>query len=102
VYLEAMAMEKPVVALGNGGAPEIVEHGVNGMLVDPDRPEQLAAHIATLLRSRALRARMGVHGRGQVEARFTAQRMAADFARRYDALTDGAAQQFAVMTRVAG
>ena len=87
VYLEAMAMKKPVIALGNGGAVEIVEHGRNGLLVNPDQPQELATHLATLLRDAALRARMGEHGRRQVEARFTAQRMAADFARLYEELT---------------
>jgi glycosyltransferase involved in cell wall biosynthesis len=87
VYLEAMAMKKPVIALDNGGAVEIVEHGRNGLLVNPERPQELATHLATLLRDPALRSRMGEHGRRRVEARFTAQRMAEDFARLYEDLT---------------
>jgi glycosyltransferase involved in cell wall biosynthesis len=87
VYLEAMAMKKPAIALGNGGAVEVVEPGRNGLLVNPEQPQELATHLATLLRDAALRARMGEYGRRQVEARFTAQRMAADFARLYEELT---------------
>jgi glycosyltransferase involved in cell wall biosynthesis len=36
VYAEAMAMELPVVALDNGGTPEVVEHGVSGLLSATD------------------------------------------------------------------
>src|SRR6185503_5168831 len=32
VFLEAMAMKMPVVAVNNGGTPEVVEHGKAGLL----------------------------------------------------------------------
>ena len=32
VFLEAMAMKRPVVSLNNGGTPEVVEHGRSGLL----------------------------------------------------------------------
>jgi glycosyltransferase involved in cell wall biosynthesis len=103
VYLEAMAMKKPVVALGNGGATEVIDHGRNGLLVTPGRPEELAEHLATLLRDAALRARFGEHGRQHVEARFTAPRMAADFGRVYEAVSAGPAQQAVTLaTRATG
>jgi glycosyltransferase involved in cell wall biosynthesis len=89
VYTEAMAMKKPVLALSNGGAPEIVEHGKSGLLSPHGDHEQLTAHLGVLLRDPALRARMGEYGRQQVEARFTAARMAADTARVYATLTKG-------------
>jgi glycosyltransferase involved in cell wall biosynthesis len=86
VFLEAMAMKKPVVALDNGGTPEVVEHGKSGLLSAPgDRPA-LAANLKLLLRDPPLRSRMGEYGREQVEARFTAARMAADTAAVYDTL----------------
>jgi len=103
VYLEAMAMKKPAIALGNGGAAEVVEHGRNGLLVSPDRPEELATHLAALLRNPGLRARMGEYGRRQVEARFTAERMAADAGRLYQELARVPPQQpVAVPDGVAG
>jgi glycosyltransferase involved in cell wall biosynthesis len=86
VFTEAMAMKKPVVALANGGTLEIVEHGKSGLLSALGDVDALAAHISTLLHDPGLRARMGEHGRRQVEARFTAERMAADVAQVYASL----------------
>jgi glycosyltransferase involved in cell wall biosynthesis len=86
VFAEAMAMKKPVVALDNGGTLEIVEHGKSGLLSPKDDVEALTANLRTLLRDPALRTRMGEYGRRQVEARFTAERMAADVARVYASL----------------
>jgi glycosyltransferase involved in cell wall biosynthesis len=48
---EAMAMGKPVVASRVGGVPDLVEHGRCGLLVEPHEPRDLAAALATLLRS---------------------------------------------------
>jgi glycosyltransferase involved in cell wall biosynthesis len=87
VFVEAMAMKKPVVALANGGTLEIVEHGKSGLLSAPGDIDALAAHVVTLLRDPALRSRMGEYGRSQAEARFTAGRLAEDVAGVYEALT---------------
>jgi glycosyltransferase involved in cell wall biosynthesis len=78
VYLEAFAMKKPVVALDDGGTPEVVEHGASGLLSAPGDQGALAANLLTLLRDPALRRRMGDYGRRQVETRFTPERMARD------------------------
>jgi glycosyltransferase involved in cell wall biosynthesis len=86
VFVEAMAMKKPVVALNNGGAPEVVDHGQSGLLSAQGDVDALAANLLTLLRDPHLRARMGEFGRTQAETRFTAQRLAGDVARVYRAL----------------
>ncbi len=86
VYLEAMAMKKPVVALQNGGTPEVVEHEKTGLLAAPGDRQGLAANILTLIRSPELRAKMGEQGRRRAEERFTPQRMALDTARVYASL----------------
>jgi glycosyltransferase involved in cell wall biosynthesis len=86
VYLEAMAMKKPVVALASGGTLEIIEHGKSGLLSTPGDEAAFAADLITLLRDPAMRRRMGEYGRLQVETRFTPGRMARDTEDIYDAL----------------
>jgi glycosyltransferase involved in cell wall biosynthesis len=78
VFLEALAMKKPVVAYDTGGTPEVVEHAASGLLSAPGDRAALAANVLALLRDPALRASMGEYGRRQVEARFTTERMARD------------------------
>lgn len=50
--MEYMAAAKPIVATRVGGVPELIDHGVNGLLVEPRDPAALAASIAQLLRDR--------------------------------------------------
>lgn len=86
VYLEAMAMQRPVVSLDNGGTPEVVEHGRSGLLSPPGDVAALARHIVTLLGDRELRARMGACGRQRVLEHFGVERMARDAAAAYEAV----------------
>lgn len=86
VFAEAMAMKRPVVALDNGGTPEVVRHGDTGLLSPPGDVPALAGHLLRLLTAPALRARMGERGRREVEARFTPARLAEDVERVYRAV----------------
>lgn len=49
VFLEAMAAGLVPVGTRVGGIPEIIENGVNGLLVPPDSPDELARAILDLL-----------------------------------------------------
>jgi glycosyltransferase involved in cell wall biosynthesis len=83
VFAEAMAMKRPVVALTNGGTPEVVQHGKCGLLSLPGDVDGLAANLRQLLDNPALRTQFGEYGRSRVEQHFTPQRMASDFAALY-------------------
>jgi glycosyltransferase involved in cell wall biosynthesis len=89
VFLEAMAMGLPVVALHSGGTPEVVEDRLTGLLSDPMHVEQLTNNLLALLEDPERRQRMGVAGRRRVEAYFSTPRMAADTALVYKRLTSG-------------
>ncbi|MEE8110615.1 MAG: glycosyltransferase family 4 protein [bacterium] len=69
-FLEAAACGKPVVVGRCGGAPEAVEDGVTGFVVDAEDPEALAEAVLRLLTDRALRERMGEAGRRRVEREY--------------------------------
>jgi teichuronic acid biosynthesis glycosyltransferase TuaC len=86
VFLEAMAMKRPVIGVNNGGTPEVVEHGKAGLLSEPWNVEELSRNIVTLLRDPALRASMGAYGRSRVLDYFNAERMAADAGNAYAAV----------------
>lgn len=63
VIIEAMALERPVVAARDGGVPEMVKEGETGMMVPPKDVEAMAAAVTTILRDRDLAERMGEAGR---------------------------------------
>ncbi len=48
VLVEAMAMGRAIVATRVGGVPDLIEHGVHGLLVEPRRADQLADAIRRL------------------------------------------------------
>jgi len=56
---EAMAAAKPVVVSKLAGVSEIVQPGVNGILVDYAKPEEIAGQIETLMNDTSLRRRLG-------------------------------------------
>lgn len=83
IYLEAMNYAKPVIGCRAGGIPEVVEHGVTGLLVEPERPSELAAAIESMLASPARLREMGLAGRARLVERFTHRQMAERFAAVY-------------------
>ena len=71
VMIEAMACGTPVIAFNRGSVPEIIEHGVTGMIVE-DEAEAIAAirQVADLSRAEVRRC---------FEHRFSSERMAEDY-----------------------
>lgn len=65
--LEAMAAALPAVAGRAGGIPEIVEHGVNGLLFDPLNPERGAEELIRLLDDEDLRRTIAKNARERAE-----------------------------------
>ena len=80
VFLEAAACGRPVVAGTSGGAPEAVQDGVTGHVVDPRAPDVVADTIVGLLDDPARARAMGAAGRAWVERRWSWTSIAATFA----------------------
>jgi glycosyltransferase involved in cell wall biosynthesis len=75
--LEAMAAGVPVVATDVGGTPELIVHGVTGLLVPPGRPESLADALVGLLEDEDGRDAIREAARRCVEERFSLGQMTA-------------------------
>lgn len=67
ILFDAMEHGLPLVVTPVGGVPRIVHEGENGLFIDVDSPQQLAAAIVRLERDRALCSRMGAMGRRMAE-----------------------------------
>jgi phosphatidylinositol alpha-1,6-mannosyltransferase len=76
VYLEASAVQLPVLAGNSGGAPDAVREGETGYVVDGTSVVAVADRIVELLANPELRRRMGENGRGWVQQEWTWQRSA--------------------------
>lgn len=60
---EYMCLGKPIVSTDVSGVPEMIEHGVSGLLCPQDDACLMAEHIATLANNISLSAQMGVSAR---------------------------------------
>ncbi len=88
VILQAMAAGKPVVATAADGSAEAVQNGVNGLLVTPGDPAELARAITSLLLDPDRAVEMGQRGRKIVQA-FGVEKMIADVEALYLDLLEG-------------
>lgn len=71
ILIEAGAVGRPVISTRVAGCGDLIEDGVNGLLVAPDDPAALAEAIASLARDPARRLAMGAAARRRVEAGFS-------------------------------
>jgi glycosyltransferase involved in cell wall biosynthesis len=87
--IEAMAAGRPVIATRSGGNPEIVEHGVTGLLVRPRSPADLSLAMLDLIDRPARVCSMGRAARARVVARFGMKACVSAYTRLYSQLTAG-------------
>jgi glycosyltransferase involved in cell wall biosynthesis len=83
VYLEAMSAAKPVVACRGQGIEDVILHGMNGWLVDPDDPQQLSDALSRLLEGSQLRQQIGEAARHTVLGQLTLAHQAERLVRLY-------------------
>ena len=75
ILLEGMISGLAVVATNTGGTPEILMDSENGLLCEPNDPEDLAQKIALLVDDPALRVQLAQGGRRTIIEKFTLSRM---------------------------
>lgn len=82
--LEAMALEKPVVATSVGGNVELVEDNATGFLIPAETPQALADAILTLLDNPEQARAMGERGKEKITREFNLERMIRDYETLYE------------------
>lgn len=80
VLVEAMAARLPVLSTHVSGIPELVQDGVNGLLVPPEDPRALADAMLRLAQDPALRDRLSAAGAATVASSFDGDVLAARMA----------------------
>ena len=83
VYLEAMSVAKPVIACRGQGIEEVIQHGSNGWLVDPDDLHGLIDALSVLLQNVQLRRQIGGAARDTILQGFTLAHQADRLVRLY-------------------
>ncbi|WP_448383901.1 glycosyltransferase family 4 protein [Desulfosoma sp.] len=87
--LEAAAAGVPIVASKAGGIPEVVRHGLNGLLVDPHSPAELQSAVLWMLNHPEEARLMGAQGADLVRAHFSPQAMVQGNLRVYEEILGG-------------
>lgn len=84
--IEAMAAARPVVLTDVGGNSELVQSGLNGMIVPPDDVDALAATLMELLNDEQRRTEMGRAARQRVQYDFSIDTIAAQHEALYESI----------------
>jgi glycosyltransferase involved in cell wall biosynthesis len=89
VLVEAGAAGLPVVAYASGASPELVQHEVTGILVEPKDIAALAGGIRRLVTHPALACDLGRRAREVAQERFDAPKIAREFEELFTAVLEG-------------
>jgi glycosyltransferase involved in cell wall biosynthesis len=88
--MEALWLGKPAIGTRVSGIPEMIEHDVNGLLVEPGKPPEMAAAIERLVVEPGTRRRFGETAAAHVQARgMTRKDMSRKYIELYELITAG-------------
>jgi glycosyltransferase involved in cell wall biosynthesis len=86
--VEAMAARLPVISTDKGAITESVKDGINGFIVEPEHPDQIAEKLQTLIADKNLREKMGKESRNLYLKEFTEAKMVEKLANVFNALIE--------------
>jgi glycosyltransferase involved in cell wall biosynthesis len=90
--LEAMVSGAPTVYTSRGSGPELIRDGRDGLLIDPDRPDDIAGALLQILTDPGRARDLSLAGRRRVLESFGLEQVVAEniaFYRRCAAMFDG-------------
>ncbi|MBV9179534.1 MAG: glycosyltransferase family 4 protein [Nitrososphaeraceae archaeon] len=64
---EAMSVGRPVIGTNVGGIPEIIDHGLNGYVVEPKQVEEIAERVIALFEDEYLLKQMSLNARSKTK-----------------------------------
>ena len=73
--IEASAIGRPIITCDSIGCRDVVEDGINGFLIEPQNPQQLADKLRVLILDRQLRVTMGKNARKKAESEFSIEKV---------------------------
>lgn len=88
VILEAMLLEKPVVATSAGGNSELITDGETGLLYTPGEALQLADRIEMLMENPKMRAAIALGGKRFADQTFTKEQFGGEYSRLFNKITN--------------
>jgi colanic acid/amylovoran biosynthesis glycosyltransferase len=83
--LEACAAGVPVIATRHGGIPDVIQHGINGLLADEHDVADMARQMLFLLENRTEAERLGVAARREVCENYTMEKHITRIAQKIEA-----------------
>jgi glycosyltransferase involved in cell wall biosynthesis len=75
LVMEAMACGLVVLATHTGGTPEMIDHGVDGLLFAPGDSETLARYLTMVAKTPEIGAALAIAARRKAERQFRVERM---------------------------
>ena len=85
--LEAMSCGLAVITTRVGGNAEIIEDGINGLLIEPDNPKQLTNTLMKVLKDQNLVEKLGLNARKTIEDGFSIDRITTEHEKLYKELS---------------
>jgi glycosyltransferase involved in cell wall biosynthesis len=82
--IESMSCRKPIVSTDVNGIPDVLEHGINGLLVKPRQPQALYEQVRRVLEDKALRKQLAYAGWRKVNEKYSLQAYTREVLRVYD------------------
>lgn len=84
--LESMMRKKGIIVSDRGGNPELIDHGVTGLVFPAEDPGELARHMRSFLLDRGMAVSLGERAGQKAAGSFTDTRMTDEYIRLYEAI----------------